>query len=90
MDNTGATTLVAAINASNKEMVELLLANKADVNFKNVDGLTALIAAAKGGPLDVPKLLLEHGADVNAKLNDNHPNMPRGTALDAAVVRKQQ
>ncbi len=86
VDNTGSTALVSAIAGQNKDMVEFLLANKVDVNFQNKYGMTPLIAAAKGGPLDIPKLLLEHGADVNARLNDKHPSMPRGTALDTAVA----
>jgi ankyrin repeat protein len=54
-------------------MVELLLANKADVNATNNNGATPLQAAAFGytdtdwGDTDIVELLLANKADVNAK-----------------------
>ena len=57
--------LAAAVGG--KDMVELLLANRADVNSKAIDGETALHEAANNGRKDVVKLLLANKADVNAK-----------------------
>jgi len=44
-----------------KEMVELLLANKADVNPTNNDGVTPYALAVKNGHQDAARLLLQHG-----------------------------
>ena len=52
-----------------KDVVELLLANKAEVNAKANDGGTPLHAAASGGNKDVVELLLASKAEVNAKDN---------------------
>jgi cytohesin len=48
-----------------KEMAELLLVNKADVNATNNVGQTPLSEAARIGKSDVVEFLLAHGADVN-------------------------
>ena len=53
-----------------KDVAELLLANKADVNAKDNDGETPLHMAAFKGHKDVAELLLANKADVNAKDND--------------------
>ena len=41
-------------------MVELLLANKAEVNAKDIGGLTPLYWAAEKGHKDVVELLRQH------------------------------
>ena len=48
-------------------MVELLLANKADVNATDNGGMTPLHLARYNGHKDVVELLLANNADVNAK-----------------------
>ena len=53
-----------------EDVVELLLANKADVNAKNNDGQTSLELAASLGYADIVKTLLANNADVNTKDND--------------------
>ena len=58
----------AAFNG-HKEVVELLLANKADVNGKAANGLTPLHVAAGKGYKDVAELLLANKADANARNN---------------------
>lgn len=47
--------------ASPQDVVELLLANKADVNAKADNGATPLDIAAGGGHEDVVELLRQHG-----------------------------
>jgi ankyrin repeat protein len=66
----GSTALHWAAGKGRKEIVELLLANGADVNAKNKDGETPLYLAARDGRMDAVELLLTKGADVNAKNKD--------------------
>lgn len=63
----GATPLHNAAFNNNKEMVELLLANGADVNAKDNGGQTPLFYSIYIGKKTTAELLLAHGADVNAK-----------------------
>jgi ankyrin repeat protein len=65
-DNEGRTPLFVAADNGCKDIVELLLANKAEVNARDNLGYTPLHLAACWGK-DVVELLLANGADVNAK-----------------------
>jgi ankyrin repeat protein len=64
-NGTGERFFQVAARSSRKDMVELLLANKADVMARNRDGETPLRLAARNGPKDV-ELLLANKADVTA------------------------
>ena len=69
-DNYGATPLhLAAING-HKDVVELLLASRADANAKNNKGWTPLHAAAAGGHREVAQLLFASGADIDAQAQE--------------------
>jgi hypothetical protein len=72
----GVTPLHRAAEGGYKDVVELLLAHRADVNAKDNDGDTPLALAAWDPYIyvDVTKILLAHGADVNAK--DNNGQTP--------------
>ena len=63
-DFDGRTPLHYAVQLGHKEIVELLIANDADVNAKNKYGETPLLSAATKG---IAELLIAKGADVNAK-----------------------
>ena len=63
----GWTPLHVAAQAGHKEVAELLLANRADVNAKDNRGMTPLHWAAQAGHKEVAELLLANKADVNAK-----------------------
>jgi ankyrin repeat protein len=69
-DSYGATPLHWAAMNGHKDIAQLLLANKAEVNVKVSDGTTPLITAAVFGHRDVVELLLANGADVKARNND--------------------
>jgi ankyrin repeat protein len=65
---------LAAVDRGHKEIVKLLLANKAGVNAKSYSGDTALHVAVRqycwtveSCYKDVATLLLDHNAEVNAK-----------------------
>jgi ankyrin repeat protein len=77
----GDTPLHSAVASGQKEMAELLLANRAEVNAKNIYGSTPLHYAADYDHKDVAELLLANKADVNAE--DDNGNTP----LDVAVAK---
>ena len=59
-----------AAPSGQKEVVELLIAEGADVNAKMDNGRTALHWAALMGHKEVAELLIANGAVVKAKEND--------------------
>jgi ankyrin repeat protein len=61
------TPLHLAVEYGHKDVAELLLANKADVEAKAYGGWTPLLNAVFGGHKDLVELLLAHKADVNVK-----------------------
>ena len=62
--------LIQSSKFGNKETVEKLLKEGADVNAKNSEGYTALELASRNGHTEIVSMLLEKGADVNAKTNE--------------------
>ncbi|CAG7916515.1 unnamed protein product [Penicillium olsonii] len=79
------TSLQAAAEEGHLEVVEQLLAAKADVNApaRKRNGLTALQAAAEGGHLEIVEKLLASKADVNAP-----PGSYNGRTVLQAVAAK--
>jgi len=82
-DKDGWSPLHMAANAGHNRMVELLLANGAEVNAKTFKksrwgysnkefSWTALHMAANAGNKEMAKLLLANGAEVNVKTNIGH------------------
>jgi len=65
--SSGRTPLHAAAYRDNKEVVELLIKNGADVNTRDKTGDTPLHLAAGEGNKAVAELLITNGADVNAR-----------------------
>ncbi|MBL0388203.1 ankyrin repeat domain-containing protein [Tumebacillus sp. ITR2] len=82
LDN-GDTPLIGSALLMRLHVVELLLANGANINAQDNDGYSALIMAVSKQDLDMTKLLLDHGADPSLKSKE-------GTALDLARQFKNQ
>jgi ankyrin repeat protein len=70
------------------ELIELLIANGADVNSKGFGGMSALGAAASVDNIEAIKLLIEKGADVNAKDNNGQTALFYATTFDNAEAIK--
>lgn len=86
-DQMGSTPLMAASFAGNVEMVEALLAHRARVNDKNIDGRTALHYAAEcPDTSDVIPVLLKAGADINAKLGSTARHLGGASPLIVAAA----
>lgn len=73
-----ASSLMKMAQAGETQMVKLLLAAGADVNYADTDGDTALARAAYEGNLTTVKALLAAGANVNIA--------PKGTSLLSHIV----
>lgn len=71
----GETLLFLAAKQGNKEMVELLLTQGAEVNIPAPGGYTPLHAAAQNGQEDIILLLLKNNADINAVTDDGQSPM---------------
>jgi len=71
-DDLGATPLHYVAGNDHKDVAELLLADKADVNAKDDTGWTPLHWAALEGHKGMAELLLANKADVNAKDNKGY------------------
>lgn len=63
------TPLMAAVVKGNKEIVEVLLDNKANPNLTDANGTTALIYAVQFNYIPIVKLLLDYKAD-KSKIDD--------------------
>jgi len=61
------TPMLLAIEHHDIEILNVLLAQGANVNRKSRDGVSPLMAAAEKGQADVVQILLSRGADVNAR-----------------------
>jgi ankyrin repeat protein len=78
----GFTLLYLAAGEGHKEIVELLIAEGADVHAKDKWGYTPLHSAAMHDHKEIAELLIAKGADVNVKIVSG-PNQG-STPLDAA------
>ncbi|HWH58520.1 MAG TPA: ankyrin repeat domain-containing protein [Terriglobales bacterium] len=57
------------------KIANLLLANGAELEARDVEGATPLIRAAEFGNSDVVKVLLDHGADIEARDNNGQTSL---------------
>jgi ankyrin repeat protein len=70
---------LVAYSAGPVALVQLLLANHAEVNHRDAQRRTALTDAAQGKSFPIVRLLLDHGADPNAA--DRYGQTPLRTAV---------
>ena len=75
----GDTAMTAAAIMGRRDIVELLIAYKADVNIQDFDGGTPLIWATIGQHAELVQFLLANGADPNIRENNGQ------TALQLAI-----
>ena len=61
----GSTALMYAVEEGCKDVVGLLLGNRADPNIENHHNTTALTLAIQGGDREIVQILLRYGASVN-------------------------
>lgn len=57
--------LIAAVLNKNLDIIKTLIANKADINWKDGFNTSAIMYAANSGEMEIVKLLLENGANIN-------------------------
>ena len=76
-DGLGQTSLHLAVNHENKDVIELLIVEGADVNVIDNEGESPIFMVSSDN-INLFKLLLVHGADPNIKNNDGR------TILDKA------
>jgi ankyrin repeat protein len=79
-DQAGNFPLYYAAALGHQAVVELLIAQGADLKARNGEGVTALHGAADSGRKEVCELLLAKGADINVQDNDG------ATALGFATI----
>ncbi|HIC10011.1 MAG TPA: ankyrin repeat domain-containing protein, partial [Campylobacterales bacterium] len=76
-----------------KEIVQLLIDNRAKVDIQNNYGWTALMSASQNGHKEIVQLLVDNGADVNLRTN-NSDTLPaelrNKTALQIAELQGHQ
>ena len=65
----GVTALIDASFEGQKDIVELLILERADLNAQDIQGDTALMNAAIKGHIEIVELLISNGADVSVKDN---------------------
>ena len=85
---TGDTLLRYAARKGHKEIVELLIAEGADVNAKESAGWTPLHNAALDGHREIAELLIAEGADVNAKHVGGQTPLDLAKGETADILRK--
>ncbi len=76
--------LITAVNNGNIDIVKILIANKADIKWKDGFNTTALMYAAAKGNKEIVVVLLDNGGDIND--NDGKGN----TVLSAAKESKNK
>jgi ankyrin repeat protein len=79
-----ASPIHEAAVAGDVELVEMLIANGADVDDRDVHGYTPLLLAIQAGHTHIAKVLISNGADVNTRAaSDGGEDV---TPLDLSII----
>ena len=79
-----ASPIHEAALAGDVELVEMLIANGADVDDRDVQGYTPLLLAIQEGHTDIARVLITHGADVNTRAVSDGGDYV--TPLDLSII----
>jgi len=85
-DRYGQTALMPAAHAGHREIVEALIAHRANLNTTAKYGLSALMLAVVAGHAAVVRLLADAGADLSSR-GTSAPGFAGKAAYDLAVER---
>jgi len=85
-DRYGQTGLMLAAHAGHREVVEILIAHRANLNITAKFGLSALMLALVAGHAEVARLLAKAGVDLSLR-GTGAPGFAHKTAYDLAVAR---
>src|SRR5438270_837295 len=78
---------MVAVHAGHREVVEALIAHRANLNVTAKYGLSALMLAIVAGYTDIARLLADAGADLSLR-GSGAPGFAGKTAYDLAVERE--
>lgn len=85
-DRYGNTALMLAAHAGHHEVVETLIAHRANLNITAKFGLSALMLALVAGHAEIARLLARAGADLSL-MGTGAPGFVGKTACDLALER---
>lgn len=85
-DRYGNTALMLAAHAGHREVVETLIAHRANLNITAKFGLSALMLALVAGHAEIARLLARAGADLSL-MGTGAPGFVGKTACDLALER---
>lgn len=85
-DRQGQTALMLIAHAGHREVVESLIAHRANLNITAKFGLSALMLALVSSHADVARLLANAGADLSLR-GTSTPGFVDKTAYDLAMER---
>jgi len=85
-NGSGYNALTGAVASGRTDIVQWLLNNGADPNYRYGPGYSPLLTAAANGHLEIVKLLLAHGADLHATTNDGKSALALATERNHSFV----
>jgi len=86
LDRYGQTAIMLAAHAGYREIVEILIAHRANLDITAKYGLSALMLAVIAGHAEVARLLAQAGADLSLR-GTGAPGFADKTAHDLAMER---
>ena len=87
-NGSGYNALTGAVASGHTQIVEWLLKNGANANYRYGPGYSPLLTATANGHIEIVKLLLAHGADLHATTNDGKSALALATERNHSAVVK--